>query len=203
VNFITGGYRSALAIPVMRTTDRTLARGIFIGDSGVGKTSLITRITLGTFGTPPPPTVGALLRPVAYTTRGRTYRFHLWDTAGQEVYRSIVPLYFRQATCALVVFSVADPSSFRQLDSWLELLYSHTAHSVPAFVIGNKIDVPNPAVAKDDVAAWAERQNVPVFYTSAATGAGIDPLLEHVAAQIAPLSGADDTLIDGGRWQCC
>jgi small GTP-binding protein len=187
----------------MRVTDRSLARVIFIGDSGVGKTSLITRATTGTFGSPPPPTVCAGLRPITLKTKGQTYKVHLWDTAGQEVYRSIVPLYFKQATCALLVFSVAEPASFQELENWFQLLYSHTDGNVPALVVGNKIDIPNSGVAKEEVSSWAGSHKVPVFYTSAATGAGLDELLEYVATQVAPRAVPNQDIQTKAEYQCC
>ena len=79
-------------------------RVIFIGDSGVGKTSLITRGTNDTFNELTSPTIGAGVTPITMTVNGVEVNFQVWDTAGQEIYRSIVPLYFKYAKCAIVVF---------------------------------------------------------------------------------------------------
>jgi Ras-related protein Rab-5C len=161
-----------------------IPRVIFIGDSGVGKTSLIQRATLGVFGPPPLPTVGAGVRPITVTVRDATYKFHLWDTAGQEVYRSIVPLYFKQAACAILVFSLTDANSFRNLREWLDLLYFHTDHTIPAVIVGNKLDCPHRPVEEDSVRQWAESQRFPLFFTSASSGTGIRELLEHITGYI-------------------
>jgi small GTP-binding protein len=171
----------------MRTTDRALARVIFIGASGVGKTSIISRVTTGVFVPMPPATVGAGVRPITFASNGQTYKFHLWDTAGQEVYRSLVPLYFKQATCALVVFSVVSLASFADLDGWLDLLYSHTNRSVPAVIVGNKTDLANGEVTEAKVKEWADARKLRVFYTSALTGDGLNDLLEHVATLVDPI----------------
>jgi small GTP-binding protein len=171
----------------MRTTDRALARVIFIGSSGVGKTSIISRVTTGVFLSIPTATVGAGVRPLTFASKGQTYKFHLWDTAGQEVYRSLVPLYFKQATCALVVFSVASSASFAELDSWLDLLYAHTNRTVPAVVVANKTDLTPVEVTESKIREWADLRKLKVFYTSALSGAGLDALLDHVATLVEPV----------------
>jgi small GTP-binding protein len=113
--------------------------------------------------------------------KGITYKFHLWDTAGQEIYRSIVPLYFRQASCAIVVFSMSSRTSFCNLRTWVDLLYSHTSHTVPLIVAGNKIDLDELQLSRPEAMDWAAQENVPLFFTSAKSGVGINELFEHVS----------------------
>jgi small GTP-binding protein len=180
----------------MRTSDRPLARLVLIGDSGVGKASLITRAT--------PTSDGWRRRASDILHDERSDVPHLWDTAVQEVYRSIVPLYFRQATCAIVVFSLDDPNSFHDLDSWLSLLYSRTNHNVPAVIVAHKSDLPNPSVPAGDITDWAEGRNFKVFNTSAATDAGITELLEHVSGFVGSTADAQvPTSVQNDIAGCC
>lgn len=186
-------------------TKQPLPRVICIGDSGVGKTSIITRATTGTFDPSPPSTIGAGVRPITVTSGGEEYKFHLWDTAGQEIYRSIVPLYFKQATCALVVFSMDDSNSFGNLTDWIDLLYSHTGQNIPVVIVGNKIDIEKQVFEITEIKKWAESKKYPYFFTSAATGRGINELFEFVTQYISKSSQADTQKMptDNDTKVCC
>ncbi|OHS92828.1 Ras-related protein Rab-6B [Tritrichomonas foetus] len=166
-----------------RIVEKTLPRVIFIGESGVGKTSIIVRITTGVFDPSPAATIGAGVRPISITVRDKQHRFHLWDTAGQEIYRSIVPLYFKQAICAIVVFSLADLNSFNSIPEWIDLLNSHSEQNVPVVIVGNKKDVtPDKQVVEiSTVKKFCDDKKYPLFFTSAVTGENIQNLFEFVA----------------------
>jgi len=161
--------------------EQSSPRVIFIGDAGVGKTSIIIRVTTGSFDTSPSPTVGAGVRPVTIRVRDASCKFHLWDTAGQEIYRSIVPLYFKQAVVAVVVFSLTDANSFSNLQLWIDMLKEHAPHPVPVVIVGNKTDLDNPSVDAGAAKAWAASRNFPFFLTSAVSGDGVQTLFEHIA----------------------
>lgn len=186
-----------------------LSRVIFIGDSGVGKTSIITRVTTGAFDPSPPSTVGAGVRPISFKANGQEYKFHLWDTAGQEIYRSIVPLYFKQATCAIVVFSMDDANSFTNIPEWIELLQVHAGTSVPVVIVGNKIDKDHQEFEIPEVKRWADAKRYQIFFTSAATGQGITELFEHVTTYLTASQEPDvqeavmRRMNDGNKGKCC
>jgi small GTP-binding protein len=161
----------------------TLPRVIFIGDAGVGKTSIIIRITTGSFGSSPSPTVGAGVRWVTITLKDRSScTFHVWDTAGQEIYRSIVPLYFKGAVVAIVVFALNDAQSFHSLPGWIEMLRLHADHIVPVVVVANKADLDGSAIEIAEAKKWSESNNFPFFVTSAVSGEGIEDLFEFIGA---------------------
>ena len=186
-----------------------LSRVIFIGDSGVGKTSIITRVTTGTFDPSPPSTIGAGVRPITFKAKGQEYKFHLWDTAGQEIYRSIVPLYFKQATCAIVVFAMDDANSFTNIPEWIELLQANASAHVPVIIVGNKIDKDHPDFEIADCKRWADTKNFQIFFTSAATGQGIQELFEHVTTHLSASQEPDvqDAVMrkmnEGNNGKCC
>lgn len=163
-----------------RLTEKSLPRVIFIGDSGVGKTSIIIRVTTGVFDASPAPTIGAGVRPVTINVNDKQYKYHIWDTAGQEIYRSIVPLYFKQAVAAVVCFSLDDPKSFANLGEWIDLLKEHAFQNVPVVIVGNKTDVDEQQMDKSDLKKWASQRNYPIFFTSAVTGEGISVLFDHI-----------------------
>ena len=157
-------------------------RIIFIGDSGVGKTSIIVRAATGVFDGSSAPTVGAGVRPISVDVDGKTQKFHIWDTAGQEIYRAIVPLYFKQAVSAVVCFGLDDPKSFDSVPEWIALLRQFSVQNVPVVLVGNKTDI--GAAAKLEVPAvkkWASKEGMTLFFTSALSGDGIKQLFEHIA----------------------
>ena len=116
-------------------------RIIFIGDSGVGKTSLIYRSKYNKFNEGTAPTVGAGITKMEAVQNGVRVEYQLWDTAGQEIYRNIVPMYFKGASGAVIVFSCEDRSSFLHLGSWVEELLSHSERPIKYVIVGNKIDL--------------------------------------------------------------
>lgn len=163
------------------SSNETCPRVILIGDSGVGKTSLIIRGTTDKCSGITTPTVGAGVSPMTIRVGDQSHTFHLWDTAGQEIYRSIVPLYFKLAACALVVFAFDDSNSFANLNSWIDMLESNTEHDVPVVIVGNKADVDQRMVEIADAKDWAAERQYPIFITSALTGENVRSLFEFVA----------------------
>ena len=154
-------------------------RVIFIGDSGVGKTSIIHRIKTGSFLTTSTSTIGAGVTTVDAETGRGTRTFQLWDTAGQEVYRNIIPIYFKGADAAVVVFSCADGQSFDHLQSWLDELYAHAESDIITLIVGNKCELEH--VKTDaEVRKWCQSRGFPILFVSAKTGQGIEVLMKEI-----------------------
>lgn len=160
---------------------RVAPRVVVIGNSGVGKTSMVQRVAVGEFDKLNAPTVGAGVTPITTNINGENFTYHIWDTAGQDTFRTIVPLYFRDAVCAILVFSLSDPDSFDALDEWVELFYKTCSQDVPILLAGNKSDIINPKVNIDQAKKWASDHNTMFFITSAATGQGIPQLFDYAA----------------------
>lgn len=179
-----------------RLAEKSLPRVIFIGDSGVGKTSIIIRVTTGVFDASPAPTIGAGVRPVTISVDDKPYKYHIWDTAGQEIYRSIVPLYFKQAVAAVVCFSLDDPKSFGNLGEWIDLLKEHSFHNVPVIICGNKTDLKEQQMEIPELKKWASQRNYPIFFTSAVTGEGIPMLFEHITRNYIATVNLPEEVID-------
>lgn len=156
-------------------------RVIFVGDSGVGKTSLIHRSKYHNFLPTTTPTIGAGITPIELTSDGIIYEFELWDTAGQEIYRNIVPIYFKGAICAIVVFSVTEPNSFQSVNLWINQIKLHSDEDVGIILVGNKIDSENANInVQEDATKWAKEQGLQIIFTSASTGENVDVLIDHV-----------------------
>jgi small GTP-binding protein len=158
-------------------------RVIFVGDAGVGKTALIHRMKTNTFKENTLPTLGAGVTDMDAVIRNQRFEYQLWDTAGQEIYRNIVPIYFRGAVCAVVVFSLDDLQSFKNLQVWIDQLHNNTDSDVGIVIVGNKLDLENPRVQQSDAERWASDQKYALLWTSAATGQNVDILVEHIVTQ--------------------
>ena len=170
-------------------------RVIFIGDSGVGKTSLIARGATDSFNDMTNPTVGAAVTTMKIVVDGKEQNFHIWDTAGQEIYRSIVPLYFKLAVCAIVVFGFDDIQSFHSLNSWIDMLQSNSEYDVPVVIVGNKYDIEEKVVDVKQVKAWASAKKYQTFFTSAKTGEHVKSLFEYVAEQYVKHSQQESSVV--------
>lgn len=184
-------------------------RVVLIGDSGVGKTSLIHRAKYNKFNEAAVTTIGAGITPMEAIHNGVPIDYQLWDTAGQEIYRSIVPMYFRGVCGVLLVFSVTQASSFANLDSWIKELQKHTDSHTPLIIVGNKMDCTNDAVVSlADVTKYSCERKIDVILTSASTGENIDILLKQIVERfvVPSLRGEGVNLSDDSRFEsssCC
>lgn len=174
-----------------------LIKFLALGDSGVGKTSFLYQYTNSTFNSKFISTVGIDFREKRITYRspeggGRSQRIYLqlWDTAGQEKFRSLTTAFFRDAMGFLVLFDLTSEQSFLSIRSWLEQLRTHAYCENPDVVLcGNKADLEEGrAVTEERARAEAAKHGFPYFETSAATGhnvgRAVDALLELVMRRI-------------------
>ncbi|XP_077562017.1 ras-related protein Rab-27A-like isoform X1 [Haemaphysalis longicornis] len=174
-----------------------LIKFLALGDSGVGKTSFLYQYTNSTFNSKFISTVGIDFREKRITYRspeggGRSQRIYLqlWDTAGQEKFRSLTTAFFRDAMGFLVLFDLTSEQSFLSIRSWLEQLRTHAYCENPDVVLcGNKADLEEGrAVSEERARAEAAKHGFPYFETSAATGhnvgRAVDALLELVMRRI-------------------
>jgi small GTP-binding protein len=188
-------------------------KAVLLGDSGVGKTALAHHAATGRCAASPAPTIGAAHSDVCITTGdGRVAHFSVWDTAGQDQYRNVVPMYFRGAAVALVVFDLTRRATFANVREWVELLERHVGACRVALV-GNKADLPERALSADE--AEALRRDIGAdcyFETSAVTGQNVEAVLialadalaaDALTAGPAPPGVALPDAAAGGARGCC
>lgn len=158
---------------------------VILGDSQVGKTSIITRQLRGCRPGTQNPTIGCHCSEINVTVDDEEIKLSMWDTAGQEMYCSLVPVYLRGAEAALLVYDVTSRESFWSLGHWKDLLQDNVAETTLVFVVGNKIDLDENVVVEDGQAQqFAQQQNSKLYKVSAMTGQGIGLLFEDVARGI-------------------
>jgi small GTP-binding protein len=187
-----------------------VSRVITVGDSGVGKTTLIHRMKTGEFLEDVVPTVAAGVATIDVDVQGSRYALQIWDTAGQELYRSIIPIYFKGAVLAILCFSAVDDQSFAHLDGWLDELRAHASAEIEVVLVGTKYDCQDKKVEEDRAKAYADQRKLRLFWASARTGQNVPVILEYIAVQCGERmkvqtqmvkNPAPPRLADGGK--CC
>jgi small GTP-binding protein len=155
-------------------------RVVLVGDSLVGKTSIIRSLVRGEFDPTGNPTVGAVFHTVSRDIHGRRIVMQIWDTAGTEKYRSIGPIYYRNAAAALAVFDLQNDEFAASLDSWIVTVKRNSTDPI-IYVVGNKTDLvpPTPQII-ERVQAFARSYNAEFFLVSAKTGDKIKVLFDAV-----------------------
>jgi len=163
-----------------KKTGGALLKVILLGESGVGKTSLMNRYVNNKFSELYRSTIGADFLTKEVKVDDHTATLQIWDTAGQERFQSLGVAFYRGADCCALIFDVNDVKSFEALSSWKEEFLDHAHPSdpetYPFVVIGNKIDKEEQsAVPQKRALAWCqENGNLPYFSTSAKDGVNVE-----------------------------
>ncbi|KAH3671784.1 hypothetical protein WICMUC_004542 [Wickerhamomyces mucosus] len=115
---------------------------VLLGDSAVGKSSIVTRFVKNSFDEYRESTIGAAFITKTLDLDSLTVvKFEIWDTAGQERYKSLAPMYYRNAQVALVVFDLTDLESFKKSQKWIEELKIQGGDDLIIKLVGNKLDL--------------------------------------------------------------
>jgi small GTP-binding protein len=157
---------------------------VLLGDSGVGKTSIVQYFERQTFESTNESTVGASFMSREMRTSYGRINLHIWDTAGQERYRSLVPTYARGACAALVVFDLSAADTFQSIDRWIHEFKDIGCDGCFSYLVGNKADL-TATVSDTEASNWASDASVTFFAVSAKTGAGIQDMFQAIAEEIA------------------
>ncbi|KAJ8647408.1 hypothetical protein MRB53_000431 [Persea americana] len=153
-----------------------LFKVVLIGDSGVGKSNLLSRFTRNEFCLESKSTIG-----VEFATR----TLQIWDTAGQERYRAITSAYYRGALGALLVYDVTKPTTFDNVSRWLKELRDHADANIVVMLIGNKTDLKHlRGVATEDAQSFAEKEGLSFIETSALEATNVEKSFQMILAEI-------------------
>ena len=118
-----------------------LFKYIIIGDAAVGKSNLLLRYTHGQFKPEYQLTIGVEFGAKNITISNKTYRIQIWDTAGQENFRSITRAYYKNSACALVVYDITNRESFDNVSTWIEDCRNQSPQTIFMVLVGNKTDL--------------------------------------------------------------
>jgi small GTP-binding protein len=116
---------------------------------------------------------------------GKRIDLQVWDTAGQELYRALVPVYLRGASCCLLLYDITDHVSFDSLSHWYALFKDAVPPTAPLFVVANKIDLADDSEESErEGEAFAHSHNASFVKVSALTGVGVGELFNAIAIEM-------------------
>ena len=155
---------------------------VLLGDSGVGKTTILARWMTGKYYQSLRPTVGTNHQRKIVTIKDNEVELFLWDTAGQEQFHSLMPMYSRNAAAIIICCAVDDIKSFTDIKDWIELARKSCDVPPPIVLVVNKIDKKEDITFTSDKVdqMWADSVNG-IFYVSALTGENIDTAFMQAA----------------------
>jgi len=159
---------------------------VLIGDSGVGKSNLLSRFTRNEFNLESKSTIGVEFATRSITTEdGKTVKAQIWDTAGQERYRAITSAYYRGALGALLVYDTTKSASFEHVLRWLKELRDHSDSGVVIMLVGNKIDLKTlRQVQTEEGRKFSEDEKMMFIETSALDGERVEEAFKQVLTEI-------------------
>jgi len=167
---------------------KVLLKVIILGDSGVGKTSLMNQYVNKKFSKQYKATIGADFLTKEVMIDDKLVTMQIWDTAGQERFQSLGVAFYRGADSCVLVYDITDPKSFESLESWMDEFLVQAAPTnadkFPFVVIGNKSDLASTRRQVSDTRAksWCTAKNdIPYFETSAKEAVNVDTAFQTIA----------------------
>ena len=164
-----------------------LIKLLIIGESSVGKSCLLLRFAEGKFNENFLTTIGIDFKVRKETIDDAKVKLQIWDTAGQEKFRTITKAYYRGANGILLVFDVTNRDSFNKTQTWMSSIKDSITDPVDIVLVGNKADSPddpNRTVSKEEGEQMAADYNVQYFETSAKTGYNVEETFMKLATMV-------------------
>ncbi|KAM0953474.1 putative small GTP-binding protein [Dioscorea sansibarensis] len=158
---------------------------VLVGDSGVGKSNILSRFTRNEFCLESKSTIGVEFATRTLQIEGKTVKAQIWDTAGQERYRAITSAYYRGAVGALLVYDITKRQTFDNVQRWLHELREHADSNIVIMMAGNKSDLSHlRSVQEDDGQVLAEKEGLSFLETSALGAQNIEKAFQTILTEI-------------------
>eukprot|EP00727_Mastigamoeba_balamuthi_P007896 m51a1_g3727 putative rab11 -family small gtpase (443) ;mRNA; r:19740-22768 len=172
---------------------------VLIGDSGVGKSNLLSRFARNEFSYETKSTIGVDFMTRCVQCQDKVIKAQVWDTAGQERFRAITSANYRGAAGALLVYSITSKESFKSIEAWLAELRENAPANIVVMLVGNKSDLRNlREVSTEDARAFSEKNGLAFIETSALDSTNVQGAFDEIigaiysrANQSAPASKAE------------
>jgi len=162
---------------------------VLLGESAVGKSSLVLRFVKGQFLEFQESTIGAAFLTQTVCLNDLTVKFEIWDTAGQERYHSLAPMYYRGAQAAIVVYDITSRDSFERAKAWVKELQRQGNPNIVIALTGNKLDLAqNRQVQTQEAQSYSEENGILFMETSAKTAANVNELFVAIAKKLPKLN---------------
>eukprot|EP00095_Tigriopus_kingsejongensis_P001993 maker-scaffold1340_size46339-snap-gene-0.11 protein:Tk01993 transcript:maker-scaffold1340_size46339-snap-gene-0.11-mRNA-1 annotation:"ras-related protein rab-18" len=164
---------------------------LIIGESGVGKSSLLLRFTDDAFDPDQAATIGVDFKVKTITINQDKIKLAIWDTAGQERFRTLTPSYYRGGQGAILVYDVTNRETFNRVENWLNELETYsTNHDIVKMLVGNKCDMEDSRiVSKDEGIKLARKHQMMFIEASAKTREGVQCAFEELVEKIIQTPG--------------
>jgi len=162
-----------------------LFKVVLIGDTGVGKSNLLSRFTRNEFSLESKSTIGVEFATRSIQVDGKTIKAQIWDTAGQERYRAITSAYYRGAVGALLVYDITKQMTYENVERWLKELRDHADANIVIMLVGNKSDLRHlRAVETETATAFCEKEALSFIETSALESTNVESAFQQILAEI-------------------
>jgi small GTP-binding protein len=158
---------------------------VLLGESAVGKSSLVLRFVKGQFHEFQESTIGAAFLTQTLCLDDTTVKFEIWDTAGQERYHSLAPMYYRGAQAAIVVYDITNADTFVRAKNWVKELQRQARPDIVIALAGNKSDLAQKRMVEyDEASAYAEENSLLFMETSAKNANNVNEIFLAIARKL-------------------
>ena len=155
---------------------------IFVGDAAVGKTTIISRIMENPYSEVYEPSIGVDFMSKNIKYKGQNVKLQMWDTAGQEKYKGLIPSYVRNSSIVFLVYDISVKSTFDNIPKWINFI--RTIENTTLVLCGNKIDLSNREVKTEEGEALAQKEGIQFFEVSAKTDENIKKMFYNVVVEL-------------------
>jgi small GTP-binding protein len=167
---------------------------VLIGDSGVGKSNILSRFTRNEFSLESKSTIGVEFATRSMEVNGKTVKAQIWDTAGQERYRAITSAYYRGAVGALLVYDITKTESFADIEKWLKELRDHADSNIVIMLCGNKLDLKHlRTVNIENAEILANKEGLLFVETSALDSTNVESAFQQTLSEIYKIMSKKET----------
>lgn len=168
-----------------KSNDQRQFKLVLLGESSVGKSSLVLRFGKDLFHEYQESTIGAAFLTQKINLGDEVIKFELWDTAGQERYQSLAPMYYRKAQAAIIAFDITDYSTFKKAKDWVLELKMHAPSDIVIALAGNKLDLSAMRrVETKESQVYAHENGLLFMETSAKTNVNVTEIFKAIAEKL-------------------
>ena len=155
---------------------------IFVGDAGVGKTSIINRIVDNPFSETYEMSIGVDFMSKNLRYRGQNIKLQIWDSAGQEKYKGLIPSYVRNSSIVFIVYDISSKTSFKNVSSWISFIKS--IENTTIILCANKTDLTTREVQRSEGEQFAKKEGFSFFEVSAKTNENVKSMFYTAIADL-------------------
>ena len=173
---------------------------LLLGNSDVGKSSLLLRFVDSLWNDTFVPTIGVDFKVKTLEINNKKVKMQIWDTAGQERFRTVISTYFRGAHGILLLYDVTNKDSFKNLENWLTEIEKNSSDKVLKILLGNKCDLSDDReISKEEGQAFAIRNGMEFMETSAKMNTNVSEAFETLGKLMIEFSSKGNNQTQGGE----